>query len=112
MENARTMNHNFEKMAWGAFFIWWGIIELFKFLPKGTWAVGIGLILLGLNAARAVTGKPTSNFTIALGILAIVLGGLDLAGIILSLPFELPVFATCLVVLGGIMLVRALAGAR
>ena len=52
MENTRTLNRNLETIAWGALFIWWGITELFQFLPHGTGAIGIGLILLGLNVAR------------------------------------------------------------
>ncbi len=108
MENARIVNRNFETVAWGAFFIWWGITELFPFLPHGIGAVGIGLILLGLNATRARNGLPTSGFTITLGILALVLGGLELAGSVLSLPFEIPVFAILLIVLGMIVLGRGL----
>ena len=30
MENTRTLNRNLETIAWGAFFIWWGITELFQ----------------------------------------------------------------------------------
>lgn len=112
MENTRTLNRNFEMMAWGAFFVWWGITEWFKFLPEGTGAVGFGLILIGLNAARSLNGLPTSGFTITLGILALVLGGLELAGFFLSLPFELPVFAILLIVLGVIVLAREMIGNR
>ncbi len=112
MENTRTLNRNFETVAWGAFFIWWGITELFKILPAGTGAVGFGLILLSLNVARSLNGIPTSGLTITLGILALVLGGLELAGFFLSLPFELPIFAILLVVLGVIVLARELTGSR
>jgi len=66
------------------------------------------VILLGLNVARRQSGVPASGFTITLGILALVLGGLELAGAILHLPFELPVFAILLIVLGASMLVREL----
>jgi len=107
MDNARTLNRTFEPVAWGAFFIWWGVTELFPSLPHGIGALGIGLILLGLNAARSRNGIPTSGFTIALGILALVLGGLELAASVLSLPFEIPVFAILLIVLGMIILIRA-----
>jgi hypothetical protein len=110
MDNIQVRNGNLERLAWGAFFIWWGITELFQFLPKGTGALGFGLILIGLNAARALNGLPTSGFSITLGILALVLGVLELAGVLLSLPFELPVFAVLLIVLGVIVLVRAVAG--
>ena len=108
MENARLANRNLETVAWGAFFIWWGITELFPILPHGVGAVGIGLILLGLNAARSRNGIPTSGFTTTLGILALVLGGLELASSVLSLPFEIPVFAILLIVLGVIVLGRGL----
>lgn len=106
MENVRTVNQKFETVAWAAFFIWWGITELFQSLPPGIGAIGIGVILLSLNAARRQNDLPASGFTITLGILALVLGGLELAGAFLHLPFELPVFAILLIVLGVIILVR------
>ncbi len=108
MDNIQVRNRSFEGLAWGAFFIWWGVTELFQFLPKGTGALGVGLILIGQNAVRSLNGIPTSGFTITLGILALVLGGLELAGAFLSLPFEIPVFAVLLIVLGAIVLGREL----
>ena len=108
MDHARTLNRTFEPVAWGAFFIWWGVTELFPSLPHGIGALGIGLILLGLNAARSRNGIPTSGFTITLGILALVLGGLELASSVLRLPFEIPVFAILLIVLGVMVLGRGL----
>ena len=112
MENTRTLKRNLETVAWGAFFIWWGITELFNFLPHGTGAIGIGLIFLGLNVARSLNGIPTSGLTTTLGILALVLGGLELASSVLRLPFELPVFAILLIVLGVILLARELLRSR
>ena len=106
MDNVRTSNSNFEMAAWGALFIWWGITVLFTSLPHGTGAIGIGLILLGLNAARRLNGIPTKGFTTTLGILALVLGGLELANSVLRLPFELPIFAILLITLGVILLAR------
>lgn len=107
MNTIQTLKRDFDTMAWGAFFIWWGITEMVQF-PEGTGAVGIGLILLGLNVARSLNGLPTNGFTLTLGILALAWGGLELAGSILQLPFELPVFAIVLIVLGVILLVREL----
>ena len=112
MNDGQKLNRRFEVMAWGAFFIWWGITELFPSLPEGTGAVGIGVILLGLNASRSLNGIPSNSFTTTLGVLAIVWGGLELAGPILRLPFELPVFAILLIVLGVIFLGRELIQAR
>jgi hypothetical protein len=108
MNNIPTLDRNFEAIAWGALFIWWGITELFTSLPVGTGAIGIGLILIGVNVARLTSGLPISRFSTTLGILALVWGGLELAGALLSLPFELPVFAILLIVLGAIILAPAL----
>jgi hypothetical protein len=82
MDNGQKLNRRFEVMAWGAFFIWWGITELVETLPDGTGAVGIGLILLGLNAVRSWNGVPFQRFTTTLGVLALVWGGLELAAIL------------------------------
>ena len=112
MDNVRSSNKNFEMAAWGAVFIWWGITVLFTSLPHGTGAIGIGLILLGLSAARRLNGIPANGFTTTLGILALVLGGLELANSVLRLPFELPVFAILLITLGAIWLARDILQAR
>jgi hypothetical protein len=108
MNAKRTSNRSLEVAAWGAFFIWWGVTELFPALPEGTGALGIGLILIGLNVARSLTGQATSGFTTVLGVLALVWGALELAGPILRLPFEIPVFAILLIVLGAILAGREL----
>ncbi len=108
MNTNQTINRNFETMAWGAIFIWWGLTELIPSLPTGIGAIGIGLILLGLNAARTLNGLPTSGFSITLGILALLWGGLELAGIVFNLPFELPIFPILLIALGAIILAREL----
>src|SRR4030065_500867 len=106
MENTRKFNFDLEAIAWCAIFILWGIMEMFTSLPDGTGAIGIGLILIGLNAARSWTGRPTHGFTTTLGILALLLGGLELARLLLHLSFELPIFEILLLALGVIILVR------
>ena len=110
MENTRKLNPDLGTIAWGALLILWGITEMFKSLPEGMGAVGIGLILLGLNLARSVKGQPTSGFTTTFGILALLLGGLQLARPYLHLSFELPIFAILLLTLGLILLGSALRG--
>jgi hypothetical protein len=112
MENLQTLNRRLEAVAWGAFFVLWGVTELFPSLPKGTGAIGIGVILLGLNAARSLKGVPASGFTTTLGILAFVLGALELSRLVMRLPFEVPVFAILLVVLGMIFLGREVVRTR
>jgi hypothetical protein len=95
-------------LAWSAFFIWWGILELFPMLHDGTGALGISVILLGLNAIRSWNGIPTSGFTTTLGILALVLGGLQFVNAFIALPFELPIFAILLILFGLMLLGREL----
>ena len=112
MNETNLQKRDFEAIAWGAFFIWWGITELIPSLPAGAGALGIGLTLLGLNAARHYSGVPTSRFSITMGILALVWGGLEFAASVLSLPFEIPIFAILLIVLGGIILAHELSGSK
>jgi hypothetical protein len=108
MENTKKISIDFGTIAWGALFLLWGITEMFPALPEGTSAVGIGIILLGLNLFRFWKKQPTSRFTITLGVLALLLGALQLARPLLHLSFDLPVFAILLMVLGVIVLGSAL----
>ena len=77
-----ALNKSMETAAWGFFLI---LLGGFMFVPDnivkgGMWSIGVGLILLGLNAARYLNGIRMSGFTTFLGIIAIVGGGLELAG--------------------------------
>jgi hypothetical protein len=108
MEDTRKSTFDLEAIAWGAFFILWGITELLPSLPKGTGTVGIGVILISINLARSWNGQPTSGFTTTLGVLALLLGGLELARPYLPLSFELPIFAILLLALGSITLMRTM----
>ncbi len=106
MNDTRVTDRNLDSLGWGAVFIWWGLTELITTLPHGTPALGFGLILVGVNVARYMKSLPVSGFTTTVGILAMVWGALDLAGVFLSLPFEVPIFAILLIVLGLIVLGR------
>ncbi len=108
--NTQTINRYFESMAWGALFVWWGVLELVKGFPNGVGAIGIGLILLGLNLARALNHIPTSGFTTFLGLLTLIWGGLELTQVTLGLPFEISVFPVLLIVFGIFTLGRELTG--
>ena len=104
MESTRKSTLDFGTIGWGALFIWWGITEFGNFLPDGSGAVGVGLILLGVNAARYLTGNPISKFSTVLGVITLAWGGLDLANSAFHLPFELPVFSIMLLLLGLIII--------
>ncbi len=104
MEKNQNLSHSIDTLAWAAFFIWWGVTELVSTLPAGVGAIGLGIILLGLNLVRYSQGIPASGFTTVLGILALVLGGLELATVVFNLAYELPIFAILLVTLGVLLL--------
>ena len=112
MENTRKSTPDFSAIAWGAFFILWGITEMFSSLPDGTGTVGIGVILVSLTLARSRKGQPTSGFTTTLGVLALLLGAMQLARPFLHLSFDLPVFAILLLALGVILLAGERKGSK
>ena len=71
-----ALNKSMETAAWGFFLI---LLGGFMFVPDnivkgGMWSIGVGLILLGLNATRYFNGIRMSGFTTFLGILALVGG--------------------------------------
>jgi hypothetical protein len=76
-------NKTLETMAWGAFLI---MLGGFMFVPQeivkgGWWSIGVGLIFLGLNAARYFSKIRMSGFTTFLGVISVLGGILDLAGL-------------------------------
>jgi hypothetical protein len=85
-----ALNKRLETMFWGLFLIMlggWAFIPD-ETVPKGLWSIGVGLLFLGLNAARYFNGLRMSGFTTLLGILSILGGigemmGLDLGGAVL-----------------------------
>ena len=75
--NKAALNKRMETIAWGCFLI---LLGGFMFVPdamvnKGLWSIGVGVIMLGLNAARYLNNIRMSGFTTFLGILAL-LGGI------------------------------------
>lgn len=85
-----ALNKRLETAFWGLFLImlggWWFIPA--EVAPKGLWSIGVGLLLLGLNAVRYFNHLRMSGFTTFLGILSLLGGigelfGLDLGGSLL-----------------------------
>ena len=72
--------------------------------PEGSWLVGAGLILLGLNAARRIRGVKTSGFGIIVGLIAFAVGIGRIIG------QDLPVVPVLLIILGIGLVLRAAAG--
>ncbi len=97
-----ALNKRLETMAWGAFLI---MLGGFMFVPEeiikgGWWSIGVGLIFLGLNAARYFSGLRMSGFTTFLGIVSVIGGVLDLVGM------EGVNGAVLIIVLGGYLIAK------
>lgn len=105
MDSIKTLNHNFATIGWGALLVWWGISFMVGPITIGMSAIGTGLILLGVNAARALTGISTNRSTTGWGITALAWGILDHT---LALSFERS-FAALLIVIGVVTLMSLLA---
>jgi ethanolamine transporter EutH len=69
-------------------------------IPKGIWSIGVGVIMLGLNAARYFNGIRMSGFTTFLGVISLVSGILELFG---NVQIEGAIF---LIILGAYLLVK------
>lgn len=72
-----------------------------QIISGGWWPIGVGLIMLGLNVARYLNGLRMSGFTTFLGILSVIGGVLELAGM------EGIDGAVFLIVLGGYLMLKS-----
>jgi hypothetical protein len=77
-----ALNKRMETIAWGCFLI---LLGGFMFVPdamvnRGLWSIGLGVIMLGLNAARYFSNIRMSGFTTILGILSLLGGIAELLG--------------------------------
>lgn len=104
MENTKVLNKTFSKAADAVLLIWWGIVMLVNPLTLAMGAIGSGVILLGVNAARLWKGIPAKPTTTALGITALAWGILDT---IFEPRFEMS-FALLLIVIGAVSLASLL----
>ncbi len=104
MDNLKTLNHTIATVGWGALFVWWGISILIGPITIGMSAIGTGLILLGVNAARSLKGIPIKNSNAPVAAIAIVWGVLDT---VFNPRFELS-FAMMLIVIGVVAIASLL----
>lgn len=97
-----VLNKRLETAAWGLFLV---MLGGFMFVPettlkKGVWSIGIGLIMLGLNAVRYNQKIRMSGFTTVLGILSLIAGVLQVLGV---MGFE---GAVLLIILGAYLILK------
>lgn len=99
MEHTQVVERDYSVIGWSALLVWWGVVILVGPMTIGMGAVGTGLICLGVNAARSLSGIPTVRSTTLFGLIALVWGALDT---LLNLRFELS-FAVLLIVIGVVL---------
>ena len=108
MNDIKTLNKRYESIAWGAGFVWIGILSLIPGEQNSIGMLSIGIILLGLNLARYFSKIPPNVFTITLGIIAAALGLLALLRPLLNFPLlELDLFPLLLIAIGLYFLLPA-----
>lgn len=106
MNDKKSLNKRYIALAWGSLFLWLGILMILPGNQSPIFMLGAGVILLGLNLARAISGIPISVFSITLGSLAFVLGLVAMFRTILNIPpFDLPFFSIVLIVIGLYVLI-------
>jgi len=78
-----ALNRQLEAVAWGLFLIMLGGFAMVpqEVAPKGLWSIGVGIIMLGLNATRYFFKVKMSGFTTFLGLASIIGGVLQLIGL-------------------------------
>ncbi len=96
-----ALNKRLEAIGWGLFLIMMGVIWLVpdEQVPQGTWLIGAGLIMLGVNGVRYLKGIKMSGFTIVLGILALAAGLGGLFGV-------KPLIAILLILIGASIILK------
>jgi hypothetical protein len=82
-EEKAALNKRLETIGWGCFLIMLGgfILVPGDVIARGVWSLGVGVIMLGLNAARYFYGIRMSGFTTFLGVISLIGGVLQLAGL-------------------------------
>jgi hypothetical protein len=92
-----TLGQQLERIGWALFLIMIGGLALLPsgWIPEGTWLVGTGLIMVGMNVVRHLKGLRINGFTVVLGLAATAAGVFSIAGI------DFPVFPILLIAVGA-----------
>ncbi|HEU4508870.1 MAG TPA: hypothetical protein VFR78_11565 [Pyrinomonadaceae bacterium] len=74
--NKVELQKRIDESGWGFFLLMIGILLVLpdELVPRGTWLIGTGVIMLALNCVRYLNKIAVSRFTVVLGLLAVVAG--------------------------------------
>jgi hypothetical protein len=97
-----ALSKRLEDFGWAVLLIVIGTIWLMpeRLMPKGSWLIAAGIIMLGLNAIRYFNRIKMVSFSLVAGVLALLAGFGDYFGL------TLPLFAIALIVIGLVMLIK------
>jgi hypothetical protein len=107
MNNIQVLNQRYEAITWGAIFILLGFLMFIPGDQNNVFVLGIGIILLGLNLARSLTQIAVNRFTVIIGAMALVLGGLSLLWPMLGngTRFDVDIFPFIILAIGLYLLI-------
>lgn len=99
-----ALSNRLEDFGWAVLLIAIGTIWLVPdhMIPQGSWLIAVGVILLGLNAVRSFNRIRIRGFSLAVGIVALLIGLGEFFGL------RLPLFPIALIVIGVGMLLKPL----
>ena len=93
-------------LAWGAFFLLigagWVAGDYYQIDTGPYVAFGVGLIIIGLNVARAGAGIRVSKFSLFIGIVAFAIGGAGILG------YSLELLPTIVILIGLFIIAEAI----
>jgi hypothetical protein len=93
--NKTALNRRFERTSWALLLIMiGGFLIAGDAVPGGSWLLGVGVILIGLNLARSRNGIKPPLITTILGVVALALGVGNFFGI------GVPILPALLVLVG------------
>lgn len=106
MEQKTTTNKVLDAIAWGVFVVLLGagwLASSYYQVDTGIYvALGVGLILIALNAARTAMRITVSKFSLFIGLLVLALSGAGLLG------FAMPFIPTVIVIAGLFIVAEAI----
>jgi hypothetical protein len=105
MTEKTPSNKFLDSIAWGAFIVLLGagwLAGSYYNLETGIYiALGVGIILIGLNGARSAMGIKISRFSLFIGALALALSGAGILG------YSMPFIPTVVVLVGLFIVAEA-----
>lgn len=103
MDKKEGLTHKISIFGWGLFLVWLGLFQWIHF-RMGFFLLGLGAIILAVQASRKYFALKQENFWIVAGIFCIVGGLWDL------IETDLPLVPLLLIIAGFVLILSAIWG--